>query len=391
MTLPALPATDESREAPRPLASLEEGLPLVQEGEEAAPLETAQAAESPKPVKPRLVALDAWRGLTILLMLLVNNIALGDYTPAQLVHAPWGGGMTLTDLVFPWFLYCAGASLPFSLGRKPEGAGWPLDAETRRTLLERTVKMYLVGAALTSLENHRLTLGLGVLQLIALASLCAGLLARLSTRHRLLVALGLLLVYQVFLLTAPFTEADNAVTRLNALVFSHVGLSGLTSVLPATALVLLGSVAAQPLRDRQHEAPRLVMLGLALCLAGALLSLLMDYNKTVWTPSYILQSAGLGTLGLLLMYLIGDTGEGRWARLLAPLTIAGRNSLFAYVFPIAFKLTVLSWLGALPALLAWLQQTLGGVAGGWVYSLGYVGAVWLVLWLLWRRNYIWKL
>ncbi|MBB5234788.1 hypothetical protein [Deinococcus budaensis] len=39
----------------------------------------------------RLAALDAWRGLTVGLMLLVNNVALGSLTPGPLRHAPWGG------------------------------------------------------------------------------------------------------------------------------------------------------------------------------------------------------------------------------------------------------------------------------------------------------------
>ncbi len=351
------------------------------------------------PARHRLVALDGWRGLTILLMLLVNNIALGPYTPPQLMHAHWGAGMTLTDLVFPWFLYCAGAALPFSLGKRSDPAEWRLDASTRNKLLIRTVKMYLVGAALTSLAGHHLTLGLGVLQLIALASLCAGLMARLDTRTRLLTALALLFVYQLFLLSAPFGEADNAVTHLNALLLGRVGLRGLTSVLPATALVLLGSVAAQALRDREHEVKRLLSLGAALCVAGWLVSLLMGYNKTYWTPSYVLMSSGLATLGLLTLYLTGDSNEGRYAKVLLPLTIAGRNSLFAYVVPIAVKLTVLSipvyWTGQkmsiLSSILVLLQRQWGVVTGGWMFTLGYLGVVWLVLWYLWRRHYIWKL
>ena len=60
------------------------------------------------------MALDGWRGLTIVLMILVNNVSLGHFTPPQLVHAAWHGGLTPTDLVFPWFLFCAGAALPFS-------------------------------------------------------------------------------------------------------------------------------------------------------------------------------------------------------------------------------------------------------------------------------------
>ncbi|GBF04257.1 hypothetical protein DAERI_010429 [Deinococcus aerius] len=121
----------------------------------------------------RLTAFDAWRGLTVLLMLLVNNVALGSHMPAQLVHAPFGG-MTLTDLVFPWFLFCAGAALPFSLAAMPRAGvtGW---ARVRRSL-ERAVLLYLVGAFLTSVTLGAFDLGLGVLQLIALATLGAALL-----------------------------------------------------------------------------------------------------------------------------------------------------------------------------------------------------------------------
>lgn len=39
----------------------------------------------------RLLALDGLRGLTVFLMLLVNNLALQESTPDQLVHAPFGG------------------------------------------------------------------------------------------------------------------------------------------------------------------------------------------------------------------------------------------------------------------------------------------------------------
>ncbi|WP_245895980.1 heparan-alpha-glucosaminide N-acetyltransferase domain-containing protein [Deinococcus irradiatisoli] len=370
------------------------------------PAETALTASAANQVgagpltRPRrLVALDGWRGLTILLMLLVNNVALGRYTPAQLVHAAWDGGLTLTDLVFPWFLFCAGAALPFSLGSGAGERWWP-DRATVSKLVQRAVPLYLVGALLTSVENQAPTWGLGVLQLIALASLCAGLLTRLPARWRLGAALALLLAYRLFLLSAPFTESDNAVQRLNALFLSAIGLRGLTSVVPATALVLLGSVAAQPLKNRSREIPLLLGLGAALTLSGWLLADTLGFNKSVWTPCYILYSAGLGTLGLLTLYLIGDTQRGRFDWLLSPLTVAGRNSLFAYVAPILLKLWILNvwqvgWTGErrsiLASLLVLAQRQFGIQAGGWLYSLGYVAAVWLALWVLARRNFIWKL
>ncbi|TSA87826.1 DUF1624 domain-containing protein [Deinococcus detaillensis] len=360
-------------------------------------LEFGQAAAPT--VKRRLVALDAWRGMTILLMLLVNNVSLGQYTPAQLVHASWDGGLTLTDLVFPWFLFCAGASIPFSLGRRTESRWWP-NQDTIIKLFQRAIPLYLVGALLTSVENKSLIWGLGVLQLIALASLCAGLFARFPSLWRLGVALGLLLVYRFFLLSAPFSETENAVQQLNDLFLSGIGLRGLTSVIPATALVLLGSVAAQPLRDKKREVPLLLALGVALTAAGWLTADSLGFNKAVWTPSYILYSAGLGTLGMLAFYLIGDTRRGQFAWLLSPFTVAGRNSLWAYVFPILLKLWILNiwqvnWTGQqrsiLASLLTLAQRQFGVQGGGWLYTLGYVGAVWLALWVLARRNFIWKL
>ena len=43
------------------------------------------------------MALDVFRGITVALMLLVNNVALDNATPAMLLHAPWGGGVRLAD------------------------------------------------------------------------------------------------------------------------------------------------------------------------------------------------------------------------------------------------------------------------------------------------------
>ena len=339
MRAPIAPSSGDLTE-PTPIAA-----PDARRGSAAGALRwpwTPQGHQVRAPTR-RLVALDAWRGLTILLMLLVNNVSLGRYTPDQLVHAPWGGGLTLTDLVFPWFLYCAGASIPFSLGQRAgnEGSWWP-ERSTVFKLFQRAVPLYLVGALLTSVENQAPTLGLGVLQLIALASLCAGLLARFPARGRLGVALGLLLVYRLFLLSAPFSETDNAVARLNAMFLNDFGLRGVTSVVPATALVLLGSVAAQPLKNRRREVPLLLAFGAALALGGWGLADTLGFNKAVWTPAYILYSAGLGTLGMLAFYLIGDARRGQFAWLLSPFTVAGRNSLLAYVFPILLKLWILA-------------------------------------------------
>lgn len=76
----------------------------------------------------RSLALDALRGLAILLMVLSGSISFGDVLPAWMYHAqvpppnhifnPNLAGITWVDIVFPFFLFSMGVALPLSLGRK---------------------------------------------------------------------------------------------------------------------------------------------------------------------------------------------------------------------------------------------------------------------------------
>ena len=70
--------------------------------------------------KDRLVSLDAFRGLTIAAMILVNNPGDWGHVYWPLGHAPWHG-WTPTDLIFPFFLFIVGVSLTLSkrIGSRP--------------------------------------------------------------------------------------------------------------------------------------------------------------------------------------------------------------------------------------------------------------------------------
>src|SRR2546426_5018441 len=65
----------------------------------------------------RLLSLDAFRGLTVAAMVLVNNPGTWRAVYPPLRHAEWHG-WTPTDLVFPFFLFIVGVAIPLALGRR---------------------------------------------------------------------------------------------------------------------------------------------------------------------------------------------------------------------------------------------------------------------------------
>src|SRR5262245_7982276 len=127
----------------------------------------ATAAGDPPEGSGRLVALDAFRGLTVAGMILVNNPGSGAVAYAPLRHAAWHG-WTPTDLVFPSFLFIVGVAIPIAFARR-RGRG-----ESRIGLfgkvIRRTLIIFGLGLILNAFpEFHLATWRIpGVLQRIAL-------------------------------------------------------------------------------------------------------------------------------------------------------------------------------------------------------------------------------
>jgi predicted acyltransferase len=352
----------------------------------------------------RLASLDAFRGLTILGMLLVNNVALDAATPRHLTHAPWNGGVHFADLVFPWFLLIVGVALPFSAAsRRKKGISL---GQYYRRVLSRSALLVLLGCFIDSSLTRRPLFGLGVLQLIGLAYLVAALLYEMPLRLRLLAAAGLLIAHWAALRFLPvpgvgagvFTEDQNLVLHWNQAYLQPLHLKGLLSVVPTSALALIGTAlgdllrreTAPPLRKVTH----LLTAGLALILLGWIWNLDLPFNKPVWTASYICFAAGWGAALLGLLYLVIDVrGWRSWS---FPLIVFGANAIVAYVAPILAKTYILQeWRWPLPsdpsptlqqALLQLCIEHAGRIAGGWMYTGGYILFWWLILLWLYRRG-----
>lgn len=362
------------------------------------------------PVKPtdgesrRLVSLDAFRGLTIFGMLLVNNIMLDEATPRHFRHAAWNEGLNFADLVFPWFILIVGVAIPYAVAshRRKGLPLWKYDLK----VLSRAVTLVLLGCLIDSSIYRRPIFDLNVLQLIGLAYLVAALLYELPVSRRIIIAAGFLLAHWAAIKFLPipgvgkgvFTESQNFINHINQIYLQPVHLKGLISVVTTSALAMIGTLVGDVLRaepdNRRRKLTYLVIGGAALTLIGWVWGRDLPFNKPLWTSSYVVYSAGLGALVLGILYLVIDVA--RWRAWAFPLVIFGMNAIMAYVAPILVKVYIFrDWMWTMPdgsnlpiglAIPHWFYAQFGRVPGGWAYAAAYIFFWWLVLLQMYRKK-----
>lgn len=374
----------------------------------------------------RYLSLDFYRGLTIALMIVVNNPGTWAYVYPPLEHAAWNG-CTPTDLVFPFFLFIVGVSLWFSLSKFHQQPG----PEVTRKLLRRVALIFLVGLALNAYpffgKDWSSLRIMGVLQRIALAYGLAAFLCVWLSRQTLLLTGGLMLAVYWTLLhlggsgSDPYALATNLprMVDLQVLTARHMyggfGIAfdpeGLLPTIPAAVTVMLGYLTGSLIG--QYAPPKfeaenpeataarpyellydLMWYGTTIGAAGLLWGLMFPINKPLWTSSYVLYAGGLSMIALAVCIWALDF-KG-WTRLAKPFLVFGANPLFAFVLSGVLLKTInlikyTDETGMTRNGQYWLyqhvfypinQQELGSL----LYALAYTALIWLICLGLYRRK-----
>ncbi|HWH51740.1 MAG TPA: DUF5009 domain-containing protein [Gemmatimonadaceae bacterium] len=331
-----------------------------------------------KPARERLLSLDVFRGLTIAGMLLVNDPGTWSSIYPPLEHAAWNG-WTPTDLVFPFFLFIVGITTHLSLtSRRARGDD---DAAIRRQIIRRGLLIFLFGFLMNGfpfftwgsvagiahptivqrvvdrLLHWRI---MGVLQRIGLAYICAALLSQGKSLKRQLITIVVLLYGYWFAMTVLPVPDSGAMGQLVLgdasrtmaawwdrflLDWSRFGLGnhtwvnsvtwdpeGLFSTIPAIATTMLGNLAGQWIGTKRPLLDRLAALFAAGALgmvAGLMWNWSFPINKSIWTSSYVVFTAGMACVAIAtIMWIVDVQGVKRWTK---PLVIYGMNPMVAFV------------------------------------------------------------
>lgn len=359
----------------------------------------------------RLLSLDVFRGITIVLMILVNSP--GNKTPySGLEHSAWDG-CTLADVVFPFFIFIVGVTLVFSL-RNARTCDFSTGQLVRK-ITQRSLLIFLMGLFLNAFPYHfdfATIRVFGVLQRIALCYFfSACLFLTTSTRTQCLIFLVLLVGYWLLFIFYPvpgfganqLTPEANLAAYLDRSLFTVSHLygkiydpEGLLSTMPAVATALLGNLTGIGLCSTANQKTKLnaMLIGGALALVlGWCWSFYFPLNKALWTSSYTLWTGGLALLLLGVCYwLIEMKGLKRWSK---PFEIFGVNAMAAYVLHIFFlKLQLMIAIpqqdGSPRNVRSFITEHLWGWASpqnaALFYAISYTALWFFVLYMLYRKK-----
>ncbi len=375
----------------------------------------------------RLLSLDILRGLTIALMILVNTPGSWSHVYAPFLHSEWHG-CTLTDLVFPSFVFIVGVSLYFSLSRFGWAGEPTLDGRARAVgpalakIARRTASIFIVGLLLNYFPFYDHALGelriYGVLQRIALAyGFAATLCVLVPPRRWLAVVAALGLGYWALLYFGggadPYSLEDNLKRSVDLAtigadhMYGGFGIpfdpEGLIGLFGTAVNVLLGAYVGRLIRLTPNHHTRvksILLFGVGLLAVGLTWDLLLPINKPLWTSSYAVYTSGIAACALaVLIEFVDHRGHRRWA---TPFVHFGKNPLVVYALSgllvkTALRIKWATYGGDETNVYAWLYRDLFSAAipvpklASLLFAIFIVTICWSVAYLLYRRRIFVKL
>ncbi len=294
-------------------------------------------------MKNRILSVDIFRGMTIVLMILVNTPGTWSAVYAPFLHAKWHG-YTPTDLVFPFFLFIVGTSIVFSYKNKIATKA------TYKKISVRTLKLIGLGLFLGAftltfpfIKDFADIRFPGVLQRIGVVFFFASILfLNFNWKTLIGIAAALLVGYWLLMVFVPVNGIESTLARapnnlanyLDVQVFgthnykADYDPEGLLSTIPSIVSALLGIFTGLVLTSKQEKKATILMgIGGAMLIIGHVWDIFFPINKALWTSSFVLVTAGWANLILALIYYLTDIKGIQFGSIFR---YAGANALILY-------------------------------------------------------------
>jgi len=363
----------------------------------------------------RLYSLDALRGFDMFWIIggeeIFHTMAHATNAPfwktlsLQFTHPDWNG-FHVYDLIFPLFLFMAGVSTPFSIGRELQ------KGKTREQLLGRVIKRAVILVLLGLFVNNGLKIQPiadirfpSVLGRIGIAYMFANIIYLYAKEWAQIAWFCFFIIGYYLLLkftSAPgfhpgdLTPAGNFASYVDRTILpgnlyvpypgtkiSMHDPEGLFSTIPAISTGILGILAGTLLKNPaitpKAKSLRLAIAGVVFLILAQIWNLDFPINKNLWSSSFVMHVGGLSLLLLSLFYYIIDIlGYKKWAFIFK---VIGMNSILIYISSHFIK-----WPYTNASLFGWLGQLAGEPYGAVLMAITFLLVKWLFLYYLYNKK-----
>jgi predicted acyltransferase len=360
----------------------------------------------------RLIALDVFRGLTIALMVVVNNPGAWNFVYSPLLHSKWHG-CTPTDLVFPFFMFIMGTAMWYSFKKFNSS----LSKQLTLKIIRRSLIIFFIGIALNMYAKMSVDIShlriMGVMNRIGLAyGIAAFIILGMRYNYVKIMTAVILLAYWAILVIfggdSPFSLEGNFAGTFDAFVlgknhlpgFSGNALfdqTGLLSTLPSLGNVLIGYFAGKLIDKTENKllaVKKIIIYGIVGVFLAQAWNFVFPINKPLWTSSFVIYTSSLALIFLgVFLWVIDIRGYKKWTH---PLMVFGMNPLFIYVFSMVLAISLRYIPTQLPSgesagLNSWFYTQVcvplaGNLNGSLLYALSLCLVCWFVGWILYKKS-----
>ncbi len=361
-----------------------------------------------KIISQRLYSLDALRGFDMFWIIGADEFfhqlekATGSSfwgsVSIQFTHPSWNG-FHLYDLIFPLFLFLAGVSTPYSIGRSL------MDGKSKEQLLLRVIKRGLILVLLGLVYNNGLQIRplaeirfSSVLGRIGIAYMLANMIYLYGKEKWQIVWFAcLLLGYWLILkftsapgfpmgdLTmegnfASYVDRNILPGKLSLGIHDTVGFfNNIPAISTALAGIITGIYLKRTDISKQKKAMMMAIAGIGSLVIAQLWNLDFPINKNLWSSSFVMHTTGLSLLLMALFYYIIDIlGYQRWAFFFK---VIGMNSILIYISG-----KFINWKYTTNGFFQWLIDWVGVPYNLVMLSLCMILVKWIFLYLLYQKK-----
>ena len=312
----------------------------------------------------RLLSLDALRGYTIAVMVIVNSPGSRSHVYPPFLHTKWNG-ITLTDMVFPFFLFMVGVSVTLAYTKRLS-AGTDKKALYKKIVF-RAAKIMLLGLLAFCFGEQLIG---GVLPRISIVFLvCALLFLNTNWKQQVWIVSLILVGYWLVMALVPVPIDDVIRTALATGQVQYRGMmwdigdirqisdgfiaanyepgvniihwvdrllvpgdEGLLRTFPVIVTGMIGMLVGRlvlAIDEPYKKVTWVFFVGFLIYLVGGAWGWFMPYNMKLWSSSYTLWTAGVCTMGLAACILVVDMlGYTKGTKLG---TVYGANAITSYL------------------------------------------------------------